>query len=49
MLSCHHSVFCSGRILAVYKKDIIYDICQMPEFTQHVMGLHIVGGHHVIW
>lgn len=47
---CCHSVFCSGHILAVHKKDIIYDVSQMPEFMQLMVGLHVVDGQYaLIW
>lgn len=50
MLYCCHSVFCSGHILAVPKKDIIYDVSQMPEFMQLMVGLHVVDGQYaLIW
>lgn len=50
VLYCRHSVFCSGHILAVCKKGVTYDISQMPEFTQHVVGKHIIGGQCIlIW
>ena len=49
MLYCRHSVFCSSHILAVRRKrDIIYDLGQMPDFVQHMVGLHIIGGQHVL-
>ena len=52
MLHWCHSVFCSSHILVVYKnKDIIYDFGQMPEFVQHMVGLHITSGQFVfiVW
>lgn len=49
MLCYYHSVFCSSHIPTIHKKkNIVYDIGQMPNFVQYMVGLHTVDGQYIL-